>query len=174
MKIIWRLAFLAAAVALGLWLWTVFFPAPEKVIRHRLEKLASDASFTSTQGNFSRLVGGEKVSGFFSTNIEININVPGQEQVTFASRAEITQAALGVRERLKSLSVKFPDVNVTLAPDKQSAVADVTLEAAVSGERDAIVQELKISFQKIEGVWLITRIETVRTVTALRFTVIAC
>jgi len=88
--------------------------------------------------------------------------VPGQEQATFASRAEITQAALGAREKIKSLSVKFPDADVTLAPDKLSAVADVTVDAAVSGERDAIVQELKISFQKTEDGWLITRLETVR------------
>jgi hypothetical protein len=172
MKLFWRLAFFAAVMALGLWLWTAFFPAPEKAIRRRLEKLAADVSFTAGQGNFLRLAGGESVARFFSTNIEVNINVPGHEQVTFASRAEITQAALGIRERLKSLSVKFPDVNVALAPDKKSAVADVTLEAAVSGESDTIVQELKISFQKIEGVWLITRIETVRAVATLRFTVV--
>ena len=164
MKIFWRLIFFAAVIALGVWLWTIFFPAPEKVIRHRLARLAADASFTSGQGTFSRIAGGESVAGFFSTNVEINLNVPGYEPVTFANRAEITQAALGVHERLRSLSVKFPDVNVTLAPDKKSAVADVTLDAAISGERDAIVQELKISFQNTTDGWLITRLETVRPV----------
>jgi hypothetical protein len=173
MKIFWRLIFCAAVIALGFWLWTAFFPAPEKVIRRRLEKLAADVSFTADQGNISRLAGGESVAGFFSTNIEVNINVPGHEQVTFASRAEITQAALGVRERLKSLSVKFPDVNVTLAPDKKSAVADVTLDAAISGGHDDVVQELKITLQKTSDGWLITRIETVRTVEAPRFTIAA-
>jgi hypothetical protein len=161
MKIFWRLVFWAAVIVFGVWLWTVFFPAPEKVIRHRLAKLAEDVSFTSDQGSLSRIAGGESVSGYFSTNIEINLSVPGHEQVTFASRAEITQAALSSRERLKSLSVKFPDVNVTVAPDKQSAVADVTMDAAVSGERDAIVQEMNISFQKTKDGWLISRLQTV-------------
>ena len=164
MKIFWRLIFFAAVVALGVWLWNVFFPAPEKVIRHRLARLAADVSFTSGQGTFSRIASGESVAGFFSTNVEINLNVPGYEQVTFANRAEITQAALGVREKLKSLSVKFPDVNVTLAPDKKSAVADVTMDVSVSSERNAIVQELKISFQKTADGWLITRLETVSPV----------
>jgi len=164
MKIFWRLVFFATAVALGVWLWTVFFPAPEKVIRHRLARLAADVSFTSGQGTFSRIAGGESVAGFFSTNVEINLNIPGYEQVTFASRAEILQAALVARERLKSLSVKFPDVTVTLAPDKKSAVADVTVQVLVSSERDTIVQELKISFQKMTDGWLITRLETVSPV----------
>jgi len=109
MKIFWRLVLCAAVISLSVWLWTVFFPAPEKVIRHRLAKLAEDVSFDSDQGSLSRLAGGESVAGFFSTNVEITINVPGQEQATFASRAEITQAALGAREKIKSLSVKFPE-----------------------------------------------------------------
>jgi hypothetical protein len=62
------------------------------------------------------------------------------------------------------LKVKFPDINVTVAPDKQSAVADLTVEANISGERDPMVQEMKFTLQKIDGKWLITRVETVRTI----------
>ena len=40
MKIIIRIALLAALAALGIWLWTVLFPRPEKVIRRRLTELA--------------------------------------------------------------------------------------------------------------------------------------
>jgi hypothetical protein len=39
----------------------------------------------------------------------------------------------------------------------------VTLRAQVHGERDYIIQEVKIDFVKTEGDWLITRAETVRT-----------
>ncbi len=35
MKIVFRLALLAAAAAAGVWLWTVLFPSPEKIIRKR-------------------------------------------------------------------------------------------------------------------------------------------
>jgi len=164
MKIFWRLIFVAMLAAFGVWLWTVFFPAPEKIIRHRLEKLAATVSFSREQGTISRVASGESVAGFFSTNVEIAINVPGHEQITFASRAEITQAALGAREALKSLSMKFPDVTITLAPDKKSAVADVTADVNISGEGHAIVQELKITFQKTDEGWVITKIETVRTI----------
>jgi len=85
------------------------------------------------RGVYRALPAAKVSQDFFSTNVEITINVPGQEQATFASRAEITQAALGAREKIKSLSVKFPDADVTLLPDKLSAVADVTVDAAVSG-----------------------------------------
>jgi hypothetical protein len=81
-----------------------------------------------------------------------------------AGREEVRTAAIASRTAATDLNVKFPDVIVTVAPDKTSATADVTVDATVSGERDAIVQELKINFQKIDGHWLINRIETVQNV----------
>ena len=78
-------------------------------------------------------------------------------------REEITQAALIGRSRAGGLQVKFPDINITVAPDKQSAVADLTVEANISGEHDSMVQEMKFTLQKTDGQWLITRVETVRT-----------
>jgi hypothetical protein len=163
MKNIFRLVLLAAVVALGVWLWLVLFPSPEKMIRKRLVQLAQDVSFSSNDGNLARLMGAQSVAGFFSTNIEVNIDVPGRVQHDFMGRDEITQAALASRSAVSGLHVKFPDVSVTLARDKQSATAEVTLVATVSGEGDAIVQELKFTFQKMDGQWLITRVETIRT-----------
>ncbi|HVU07734.1 MAG TPA: hypothetical protein VHG89_04230 [Verrucomicrobiae bacterium] len=158
-----RIIFTVALIALGIWLWTIFFPNPETVVRQRILKLAKIASFTKDEGNFSRVAAGERVGGFFSTNVEINITIPGHEQDTLVGRAEITQAVLQVREAVREIVVKVPDVQVTLAPDKQSAVADVTVDVEISGERDALVQEMKFTFQKMDGDWLITKIETVRT-----------
>ena len=61
------------------------------------------------------------------------------------------------------MKVEFPDVNVTVGPDKLSAVADVAVKVQAAGEKDFYVQEMKLTFQKIGGDWLITRVETVRT-----------
>ena len=50
-------------------------------------------------------------------------------------REEITQAALMARSRAGGLQVKFPDINVTVAPDKQSAVADLTVRRTFPANR---------------------------------------
>jgi len=163
MKIIPRFVLLAVLVALGVWLWFVLFPSPEKIIRQRLIKLARTASFSSGEGNLARLAAAEDIAGYFATNVEVDINVPGRVQHTLVGRAEIQQAALGARERLSGLKVTFPDINITVAPDKQSATADLTVEANIAGERDSIVQEMKFTFQNTEDGWLIARVETVRT-----------
>lgn len=167
MKLAFRLFQVAILLALGFWLWTIFFPSPEKVIRKQLNHLAADVSFSQSDGSLTKLTGlagAANISDFFSTNVEVNVDIPGHEQHTFAGRDEITQAALVARQQTTYLKVKFPDINVTVAPDKQSATADVTAEVNAAGETDPFVQELKISFAKTEGHWLISQIDTVRTI----------
>ncbi len=164
MKIAFRLVLFAALAALGVWLWFVLFPSPEKIIRQRLTELARTASFSSGEGDLAKLAAAQKLAGFFATNVEINLDVPGRVQHSLTGRDEIKEAALGARSTLSGLKVQFPDINITVAPDKQSAVADLTVEASVAGERDAIVQEMKFTFQKTDDGWLITRVEPVPTV----------
>ncbi|MGH7975784.1 MAG: hypothetical protein ACREC8_03885, partial [Limisphaerales bacterium] len=154
MKIFFRAVLFVALAALGFWLWTILFPGPEKIIRGQLTKLARAVSFSKNENNLVKIARSQNVAGFFSTNVEVNINVPGREQQTFAGRDEITQAAMASRQAVGSLDIKFPDVDVTVAPDKNSATADVTVEATVSGQRDAIVQEMKFTFEKVAGKWL--------------------
>jgi len=162
---------LAVLVALGVWLWFGLSPRPEKVICQRLTQLARTASFSSGEGDLARLAAAENIAGYFATNAEINIDVPGRAQHTLAGRAEIRQVALGARSNLNGLKVEFPDINITVAPDKHSAVADLTVVVRVAGEQDSIVQEMKFTFQKTDDGWLISRVETVRTLTSttLRF-----
>ena len=104
------------------------------------------------------------MAGFFAADVELNVDLPELGQRTM-DREEITQAALIGCSRAGGVQVKFPDINITVAPDKQSAVADLTVEANVSGEHDSIVREMKFTLRKTDGQWLITRVETVRTLT---------
>ncbi|MGB8370974.1 MAG: hypothetical protein ACLPYZ_10985 [Limisphaerales bacterium] len=163
MKVVFRIVMFAALVALGVWLWAALFPSPEKVIRQRLVELAHTASVSSGESDLARLAAARSVAGFFSTNVELAVELPELARNSLMDRDEIMQAALMARSRAGGVQVKFPDINITVAPDKQSAVADLTVEANVSGEHNPFVQQMKFTLQKIDGRWLITRVETVRT-----------
>jgi len=163
MKIVSRLIGVIALAALGFWLWTVFFPSPEKIIQKRLAKLAREASFSPDESDLIKMADAQNLAAFFSSNAEVNITISGHGQQTINGRDEIRMAALASRQQT-SLDVKFPDIIVTVAPDKTSATAEVTVDATVSGEHDAIVQELKIDFQKTDGHWLINKVQTVQNV----------
>jgi hypothetical protein len=169
MKSVLRIVLLAVLAALGVWLWTIIFPSPEKIIRRQLSQVAERASFKADEGTLARMAGAQSLASYFSTNVEINLDVPGRIQHTIIGRDEITQAALSARSTAGSLSVKFLDMNVTLAPNRRAAIADFTVEARVSGDQDLIVQEMKFTLQKISGQWLITRVETIRTLSILDF-----
>lgn len=164
MKIAVRLVLVLALIALGFWLWTVLFPSPEKIVHQKLLSLATDVSFSPDENNLVKMAHVQSVADFFTTNVEVDINVPGRDAQTLSGRDEITTAVMASRQTASSLQVKFPDINVTVAPDKNSAVADVTVDATVSGEHDAVVQEVKFTFEKVDGHWLISKVETVKTV----------
>jgi hypothetical protein len=163
MKMVLRLVLLAALIAAGVWLWTILFPSPEKIIRKRLAQAASEVSFKSGENPLVSAARAETLAGFFSTNVELNINLSEHGRHNFAGRDEIIQAAAGVRSMFGSLKVEFPDMSITVGPDKLSAVADVVVQVQAAGDKDYYVQEMKFTFQKIGGDWLITRVETVRT-----------
>ena len=165
MKILFRLLLLAAVTALAFWLWTLFFPSPETVIRKRIDKVARLVSFGPREGNIARAANVLQLTGYFATNIEITVDTPAQSKQTLSGRDELTQAALAVRNVLAGLSVEFLDQTITLSPDKLEATVSLTGKARVPGDRDLLVQELKFYLQKINGDWLIVRIETVRTLT---------
>ena len=165
MKIVSRLVLLGILITAGVWLWTLVFPSPEKVVRTWLAQVAAEASFNSGENPLVIAARAEHLASRFSTNVEVNLNAPGFERLEFSGRAEITQAAAGARMHLSGLKVEFPDVSLTVGPDKQSAVADVAVKVQAAGEKDINVQEVKFTFQKIGGDWLITRVESVRAPT---------
>jgi len=163
MKLVIRLILAAALLALGMWLWSFLFPGPETVIRRRLAEVARAASFGANEGPLARLSNVTKLAGYFSADIEVNLDLRGYGQRTLSGRDEITQAAMGARSGVSTLKVEFLDVTVALESDRQSAVVDLTAKAWVPGEKDFTVQELKFTLKNIDGEWLITRIETVKT-----------
>jgi hypothetical protein len=149
-------------VALGYWGWQVFFPSPEKVICKRLGVLAKTASFSSNESLLAKGWNASVLGEFFTPDVEVTVDVPGTQH-TITGRAELLEAAVGARSMVGSLSIEFPDIKVTLAPDKTSAVVNLTARGKVPGQRDFFLQELKVRMTKIKRDWLINQIETVKT-----------
>jgi hypothetical protein len=158
-----RIVLVVALVGLGVWLWTVLFPSPEKVIHRRLLKLARTASSLPNESDLMRAAAAHNVAGFFAANVELKVTVPELGQRDSMDREEIAGIALLARSRTGGLKVTFLDINVTVASDKQSAVVHLTAEATISGERDRLFQQMKFILRRVDGQWLITRIETVQT-----------
>ena len=157
-----RIILWAVLGALGYWGWTLFFPSPEKEIRKQLHALAREASFNSNEGLMATAWNATLLGGFFTIDVEVTINVPGTEH-TINGRDELLESALGARRIVSSLKIDLPDIKVALAPDKQSAVVNLTAQGKVPGQKEFYLQELRLRLIKIKRDWLISEIVTVRT-----------
>jgi hypothetical protein len=151
----------------GFWAYGVLFPSPEKVIRKQLLELARSASYDSNESALARLANGQKVAGFFTSDAEIRFDAPGRGQQSLDGRDEILQAIMAVKSAVKAVKLEFPDIAVSLVPGKNKALADVTVRGTVAGEKDIYIQEMNFHLEKIEGRWLVRRVEPVKTLNAL-------
>jgi len=163
MKLTLRLVLLAAVIGLGFWLWTVFFPGPEKVVLKKIAALAATATIGANDSNLIRAAKAANLAGFFAVDAQIILNVSDLPNRTFSGRAEIQETALAGFANIKVLNVRFLDANVRLGADKQTADVDCTGEVNAGDKKDFGVQELHFQFKKVDGAWLITRVETVKT-----------
>lgn len=160
---LFRGALAVIIVAVGVWLWLTFFPGPEQAIRKRLSEVAQLSSFAGNEGQIAKVANAQKLSTFFTQDIEISVDVPGEQRQRLSGQDDLLKAAMAVRTYLSSLKVELLDINITFGPGKTSAVANMTLKARVNGDRDFIPQELKFTLKKVKGEWLIREAETVRT-----------
>jgi len=161
-----QIALAAAAVGLGFWLWTVLFPTPENAIRSRLHDLAKALSFKSGSGMVAQAFSSQKAAEFFTSDVDVEVNLTGYEPISLHGRDEVLQIAMASRSRLTALKVEFPDINITLGADKQTAKVNLTGKATVPGERDISAQEFNFKLKKVNGKWLIYQVETVRTLSS--------
>ena len=158
-----RLLLLGLLAGLGVWGWRLLHPSPEHVIRKQLAELARTACVPANESNLAKLANAQKLASFFTPDVEITFDLPGRFSQTISGRAELQEKALGARAALSGLTVEFLDVNVTVAPDGQSATADLTAKANLPGDSVPQVEEVKVSLKKVEGDWLIQHAENVKT-----------
>jgi hypothetical protein len=161
MKIVVRVLLVAVLAGLGFWLWTVFFPNPEKAIRKRLLEVSKEATFTANQNDIANGFAVNKILGYITPDAVIAMDIPNWRRVEFEGRDEIRLAAIAAR-RTFSVKVEFLDITPVVSADQKSAEVELVAKLSVAGERDILPQDLKILMKEVDGEWLISRVETVQ------------
>lgn len=163
MKIFFRLVLWIALAALGFWLWTIFFPNPEKVVRKKMADLAATTTISANASPLNRAGKATHLVEMFAPDAQINLHAPGLGSRTFSGRDEIRENVLGGFASVISLKVEFLDVSVRLTADKKNAEVRCTVRINGGDGKDENVQEMRFQFKKLEGTWLIVRVENVNT-----------
>jgi len=163
MKIASCVVLLGILGGLVFWLWTILFPNPEKVVLGRMSSLAAMATVSAGDGAITRATKASNFIGYFSTDAVINYDVPGLGARALTGRDEIRETAAGGFASVTSLKVQFQDATARVNPDQQSAEVSCTVRVSTGDSKDFGIQELRFQLRKIDGDWLITRAETVKT-----------
>jgi hypothetical protein len=153
-------ALLAVVAVVIYWGWHWMFPDPAQLIQKQFSRLAKTASFEPGESSLAKMAALQKLTGFFTPEIRINIDLRGYPKQIIAGRADLTALMSYVRSQLPGLSVEFLDLNIRLAEDRKSAVVNLTLRGKVTADNDVLVQEMNFVLKQIDGDWLIDRAET--------------
>ena len=159
---LWLGVLALAAISSGLGLYRFLVPTPERIIRQRLNEVARLASFAPNEGALAKAFNAQKLSTRCTSDVELVVTTPGHQQIV-NGRDELLALALRARNSFSSLTLEFPDILIVVASDKQSAVADLTARTKLGGEKEFDVREFRCALKKIDGEWLISRVESSRT-----------
>lgn len=157
------LVFLAGLAALGFWGWRFLHPGPEQIIRKNLTTLAKLACVPANEGSLAKLANAQKVASYFTIDTQITIDMRGRFAATISGRNEVQEKEFASRAALPGLQLELLDVSVSVAPDGQTATAHLTGKANLPGESTPQVDEFKAELKKVDGDWLIHRVENVKT-----------
>jgi hypothetical protein len=163
MKILFRPVLLIVLAAAGVWLWTVFTPSPEKIVRQRLTELARTATVAADDNPLTRAAKARSLVSFFSPDAQVAFDSPAYGQRILSGRNEITEAAAAALGSIRSLKVEFLDLTVSLGDEAQTADVELTVKAHTVDSKEFNVQEMHFVLKNYDGTWLITRAETVKT-----------
>jgi hypothetical protein len=156
---LFRLVVFAAVVYVGLWSWHKLFPGPEEAIRKRLVAVAKAVSVSPDQGLVPKATSLTTLRSYFTDDVEVTVNIPGQRQQVLQGSEEVMQVAGGIKMTVHNLKVEIIDADISLA-SSQSALAHLTIKLDTPGQNTMEVQPLKVGLKYIDGDWLIHRIET--------------
>jgi hypothetical protein len=144
-------------------LYQRWFPNDEKLIRRRLDSLATLVSVPEHPTATGNLAAGDRLRDFLTADIELDIEVPGEGRHTVVGRQDILQTVVASRAGLGGLRVQFLDPQVALDPAQPTATADLTVRATQPGQGEFFVQELKLILRKEDRQWRICKVQTMRT-----------
>src|SRR5207249_9023009 len=87
----------AVLVVVAVWLYSVFFPSPERAIRARLTQLAKSASFDRNESPVAAMANAQRVAGFFMDDVQIRVELPGRIAATVSGREEVRDKTVALR-----------------------------------------------------------------------------
>ena len=135
----------------------------EAQIRAHLSKLEDLVSFSDAESRLQSVAKAKRLSELFAENVSVELNMSGFQHTQAGGREEVMQAALAARNQIGALKASFHDITVQLAEDEQSAQVEATGRAELANRDSSGVEDFVFYLRKVDGAWLIERVENSQT-----------
>jgi hypothetical protein len=152
------LAALIVALAVGGWIW--MHPSPERAIRRQMEKLQENLAVKPGEGNFARAAAVNRILSVFAPNVQINTEGMPHMGDAINGQTELQQSLFAARTQLQG-EVNFFDLHMVVGAEATNATVTFTASAKLANQNEPYAQDIRAHFEKIEGKWLIARVEPV-------------
>lgn len=150
---------LLLAITAGVSVWYLYFNKSDKeIIKEQLYQFRSDTSKYSGEGMAQGLLKCKALEKLFDRTCHVNINV---DMFTGSfSPEEIASKAMFCRKNCASAVIDFHNIKITIEGDNAEAALTASLDgSSKDGKRFNEYRELIFSFKKLEGKWLINKID---------------
>jgi hypothetical protein len=159
-----RLVLIAFALA-ALWFgWRWLFPSDEVQIHRVLDRIARAAgSGAAGEGEVARIARSVSIRSALDPEITVD---PGPPFHPTSGRDVLIGTVARLNNTMKDLEVRFADVQISVDPSRTSAKVYTTAEALfrdASGDRGVEARELDLTFRRLEGDWVVSRVAPVPT-----------
>lgn len=144
--------------------WQWWFPSDEAQITALLDHIAESVAGPEdgdSGGPLGAVARAAALQEDFAVDAVIEAGAPFQR---LTGRQAIVAAAARVSVAVPNLEVSFPDVDIAVAEDRQTATAVVTAEARFNeaGRRVMDARELEMTFSRLDGRWVISRVTLIQ------------
>jgi hypothetical protein len=156
---------LAAVALMALWFgWRWVFPNDEAQIRAVLDRIADAVgSGAAKEGEVGRIARAASIRKELDPQIAVDAGPPFMRLI---GRDTLIGTVARVNSSVRDLEVQFEDVQVSVAPDRETAKVYLTAEAYFRdqrGGRGLEARELDVTFRRLEGNWVVSDVALVRT-----------
>lgn len=160
LKRIFQAFLLLALIAIAFLTYRFLFPGDEARIRKVLERAAIAGSVTGNEGDLGRLTKAAELASICTKDIQVTVDAVGLRG-GLEGRDSVRNAAMRFGTTFGNYRIQLANIHFReLAETSAKVTLTARFEGAAPAEIDA--QEFAIGFQKVDGNWLIARVETVR------------
>ena len=140
--------------------WRHFFPGDEARIRQVIARAAKAGSVAGNEGDLGRTIKAADLASLCTSDISVKVDALGMRG-GLDGRDQVRMAAMQLGNTFGNYRIVPGEIVVREIGDGS---ARVTLTASFEGgtPADFNAQEFELGFRKVEGRWLIARVETVR------------